>query len=166
MNSKYKDMKKRIVVLDNVRSALNVGVIFRTCDAFAVEALFLCGITAKPPHRDIHKTALGATQHVQWSYFDHVDQALHTLKEKGFYICAMETARQAIPLHTHALSAHSHLALCLGHEVQGISPCTAQNADKLLYIPQQGQKRSLNVAVATGIALWHAFSGTEAEIDR
>ena len=126
----------------------------------------MCGITAKPPHRDIHKTALGATQHVQWSYFAHIDQALHTLKEKGFIYVPWKPRTKpspCIPMHCLRTRIWRFVWDTKYKEFPLAPPKMPINCSIFL---NKGKKRSLNVAVATGIALWHAFSGTEAEIDR
>lgn len=142
-----------IIVVDNVRSALNVGSIFRTADVFGVEEVWLCGITAQPPHREIFKTALGATETVKWAYYPNVLDALSLLKEKGYLTIGLEQVSHAVPLHLFKEKEKS-IALFIGNEVDGISDDLLPLLDQFIEIPQAGSKHSLNVATATGIALW------------
>ena len=142
-----------IVILDNVRSMHNVGSAFRTCDAFAVEALYLCGYTPAPPHRDIHKTALGATESVKWQHFPSTADAITAAKHAGYTIMAVEQAHNSIPLNE--LSRHDHpLALVFGNEVTGVDEPVLAIADGCIEIPQWGAKHSLNIAVSVGVVLW------------
>ena len=143
------------LVLDNIRSMHNTGSIFRSADAFAAEALYLCGYTPTPPHRDIHKTALGAEDTVQWQYFPDTLAAIAHLKAAGYQIAALELAAGSIPLDTFHRPPGQPLALVLGNEVEGISDEALALCDLALEIPQHGTKHSLNVSVAAGIVLYH-----------
>jgi tRNA G18 (ribose-2'-O)-methylase SpoU len=145
-----------IVVLDNVRSLHNVGAVFRTSDAFLVEAIFLCGITATPPHAEIHKTALGAENTVDWKYFNNTQDAVKEQKQKGYHIVAVEQAENSIPLDKLQLKAEKY-ALILGNEVKGVAQDVMNLCDSCIEIPQFGTKHSLNVSVASGILIWEAF---------
>lgn len=141
-----------VVVLDNVRSGHNVGSIFRTCDAFRVEKLFLCGITPVPPHPEIHKTALGATESVAWEYVETTSRALQSLKD-SYMVVAVEQAHHSIPLVS--FRPEKPLALIFGHEVYGIDEDILSMVDVCVEIPQYGTKHSLNVSVCAGIVLYH-----------
>jgi 23S rRNA (guanosine2251-2'-O)-methyltransferase len=143
-----------IIVLDNVRSLNNVGSIFRTADAFLVEAVYLCGITATPPHREIHKTALGATESVAWRYFDSALEAVRELKENGYVIVSVEQADEALPLDRFTTEPGVRYALVFGHEIRGVSDEVVDLSDACLEIPQYGTKHSFNIAVSAGIVLW------------
>jgi tRNA G18 (ribose-2'-O)-methylase SpoU len=143
-----------IIVLDNVRSLNNVGSIFRTADAFLVEAVWLCGITATPPHREIHKTALGATESVEWKYFENSVAAVRELKENGYFIVSVEQADEAVPLDSFAVKPGKRYALVFGHEIKGVSEEVVDLSDACIEIPQYGTKHSFNVAVSAGIVLW------------
>jgi tRNA G18 (ribose-2'-O)-methylase SpoU len=145
-----------IVVLDNIRSLNNVGSFFRTCDAFNVEALYLVGITATPPHREIQKTALGATQSVKWRYFDTVENCLTQLKNDGYAILAIEQASVTTHLQNVVFSSYEKIALFFGNEVDGVSQAVIDQAEQVVEIPQFGTKHSLNVSVAGGAVLWEA----------
>ncbi len=156
----YKQAEKTpiIVVMDNIRSLNNIGSIFRTGDAFLIEKVILCGITATPPHRDIHKTALGATESVDWEYYENTKDALTYLKAEGYTIIAIEQAVDSISLQDFKHSSDSSYAIILGHEVKGISQDIVDMCDYCLEIPQFGTKHSFNVAVSAGIVLWEIFS--------
>lgn len=143
-----------VIVLDNVRSLNNVGSIFRTADAFLVEAVYLCGITATPPHREIHKTALGATESVAWRYFENAVEAVRELKSRGYAIISVEQADEAVPLDRFTAEAGKRYALVFGHEIRGVSEEVVNLSDACIEIPQYGTKHSFNVAVSTGIVLW------------
>jgi tRNA G18 (ribose-2'-O)-methylase SpoU len=143
-----------IVVLDNVRSLNNVGSVFRTADAFIVEAVWLCGITATPPHREIQKTALGATESVAWRYFNDADEAVHELKEMGYVIVSVEQADGAVSLDMFVPEEGKKYALFFGHEINGVSESVVDASDICIEIPQYGTKHSFNVAVSAGIVLW------------
>ena len=142
-----------IVVLENIRSAYNVGSVFRTADAFLLEAIYLCGYTAFPPHKEIKKTALGADDTVQWKHFKKIDEALDELKSKGYKIFAVEQAENSIKLH-HFNHSLQRLAAIFGNEVTGVEQSTIDRCDGCIEIPQLGMKHSLNIAVAAGIVLW------------
>ncbi len=142
-----------IVILDDVRSMHNVGSAFRTCDAFAVEAIFLCGYTPTPPHRDIHKTALGATETVQWKHFATTTDAVTAAKEAGYKIYTVEQVHDSIMLN-RLNWANEQTALVFGNEVTGVSDKVLKMADGCIEIPQWGAKHSLNIAVSVGVVLW------------
>jgi 23S rRNA (guanosine2251-2'-O)-methyltransferase len=147
-----------LVVLDNVRSLHNIGSVFRTCDAFLVEGIYLCGITAIPPHREISKTALGATESVQWRYFENTTPAVQLLREKGYKILAVEQTEHAQMLHDFKISQNEKYALIFGHEINGVEQDVINLCDGSIEIPQHGTKHSLNIAVSAGIVLWEFFS--------
>ncbi|HNV49545.1 MAG TPA: RNA methyltransferase [Bacteroidales bacterium] len=144
-----------IIVLDNMRSHNNIGSIFRTADAFLIEAIYLCGITACPPHRDIHKTALGATETVEWKYFEKTETAIEELKSAGYIIYAVEQVENAINLDKLNINKETKIALVVGHEINGVSQQIVNQSDLCIEIPQLGTKHSLNVAVSVGIVVWH-----------
>ena len=144
-----------IIVLDNVRSFNNVGSVFRSFDAFRIEAIYLCGITPRPPHRDIQKTALGATETVDWKYFDETIDAVKSLKENGWEIWAVEQAENSISLENTNPTAKT--ALIMGNEVEGVEQEVIDACDGCIEIPQIGSKHSLNISVSTGIVLWEFF---------
>jgi len=143
-----------IIVLDNVRSQSNVGSIFRTADAFLTEAIYLCGITSTPPHREIQKTALGATESVSWKYFPETSTALNELKEKGYKIIAVEQAEGSVALQDLTIENDRRYALIFGHEVNGVDQEIVNNCDLCVEIPQFGTKHSFNIAISVGIVLW------------
>lgn len=153
--SAYQQIKKLpvVLVLDNVRSALNVGSVFRSADAFRIGAVYLCGITACPPHKDILKTALGATASVPWKHFSLTTDAVAELKKEGYQIWAMEQVRGSIPLETFD-PGEQPLAVVLGHEMDGVAQEVIDLCDGCLEIAQEGTKHSLNVAVCAGIICW------------
>jgi 23S rRNA (guanosine2251-2'-O)-methyltransferase len=144
-----------IAVLDDIRSLNNIGSFFRSSDAFSIEALFLCGITACPPHREIQKTALGATETVRWEYFSTVSEAISKLKSEGFTIVCIEQTSDSIALWDFNPSLKS--AVIFGNEVDGVSEDAVKLCDFAVEIPQSGTKHSLNVAVCGGIVLWHCY---------
>ena len=143
-----------VVVLDNVRSLNNVGSAFRTSDAFRVEAVFLCGITARPPHREIQKTALGATESVRWKYFGSTDQAVGFLRADGYQTIAVEQADESTSLNDFRIDKEKKYALIFGNEVKGVADNIVKNANIVLEIPQFGTKHSLNISVSIGVVLW------------
>ena len=147
-----------ILVLDNVRSTHNVGSIFRTADAFRVQEILLCGITATPPHKDIRKTALGATESVQWQYCENTIDAIQNLQSKGVVVLAVEQAEGSTSLSDFAPLPETTYALVFGHEVKGVSQEVVSAADTVLEIPQEGTKHSLNVSVSVGMVVWQLFS--------
>jgi tRNA G18 (ribose-2'-O)-methylase SpoU len=144
-----------VVVLDNVRSLLNVGSIFRTCDAFLVEKLYLCGITGTPPHREIQKTALGSTESVAWQHYEDTLLLVNTLRQSGYTILAVEQTEGSIPLQAYTCQPSTKLALVFGNEIRGVDQAVLDVADVALEIPQFGTKHSLNIAVATGIVVYN-----------
>lgn len=146
------------LVLDNVRSMHNVGSIFRTADGFAVEKICLCGITAIPPHREIEKTALGATQSVAWEHYHDPAAAIEQLRDKGYRIIAVEQAENSIMLDEFEPAAAEKYALVFGNEVNGVSDEVMQHIDACIEIPQFGTKHSFNIVVSAGIVLWDLFS--------
>lgn len=146
------------VVLDNVRSSQNVGAFFRTGDAFAVERIALCGITAAPPNRDIHKTALGAELTVAWSYHASTEECVEELRRAGYEIWAVEQVEGAVALDAFRPEPGRRYALVFGNEVDGVAQQVVDRCDGALEIPQAGTKHSINVSVAGGVVLWHLFS--------
>jgi len=143
-----------VVVLDNVRSMHNVGSVFRTADAFLISGIWLCGYTPRPPHRDIHKTALGSTETVAWFYEAETAAAIERLKSDGFRVFAIEQVEKSIPLHEFSYGPNEKLALVFGNEVSGVSEGILTLCEGSLEIPQYGMKHSLNISVAAGIVLW------------
>lgn len=143
-----------IVVLENVRSMHNVGSVFRTCDALSAEALYLVGYTPVPPHRDIQKTALGATETVAWKHFGTIGAALTGLQEGGYTLIAAEQVHGSRALHQYKWNGSDKLAIVFGNEVTGVSDAMLQKADLCLEIPQFGEKHSFNISVSAGIVLW------------
>jgi tRNA G18 (ribose-2'-O)-methylase SpoU len=143
-----------VVVLDNVRSMHNVGSVFRTADAFLISGIWLCGYTPKPPHRDIQKTALGATETVHWQYDEKTTDAVKKLKAEGYRIFAVEQVEKSISLHEFSFGRSEKLAVIFGNEVTGIDAEVLMLCDGSIEIPQFGMKHSLNISVAAGIVLW------------
>lgn len=146
-----------VVVLDNVRSLHNVGSVFRTADAFLVEAVYLCGITSTPPHAEIHKTALGAENTVEWKYSEDTHTALDELKAQGYIIFAIEQAKGSTMLTELELDPAQKYAVVLGNEVKGVQQSVVNACDGCIEIPQFGTKHSLNVSVTGGIIIWEMF---------
>jgi len=142
------------VLLDNVRSGLNVGSVFRTADAFALEQLILCGITARPPHREILKTAIGATESVAWTYRAGAAQAVAAWKARGYHVLGVEQTDESIPLPAWRWPAETSLLVLFGNEVEGLSDEVLPLLDQAVEVPQFGTKHSLNVSVCAGIVLW------------
>lgn len=142
-----------IVVLENIRSAYNVGSIFRTADAFLLQGLYICGYTAYPPHKEIRKTALGADETVHWKHFKKVQDALDELRADGYKIYAVEQASNSISLEAFHYGGEK-MAVILGNEVTGVEQSTIEQSDGCIEIPQLGMKHSLNVSVAAGVVLW------------
>lgn len=145
------------VILDNVRSLNNIGSVFRTCDAFLTEGIILCGITATPPHREISKTALGATESVDWTYVNSTIDAVDQLKSEGYKVIAIEQTVNAVQLSDFRLSQNEKYAVIFGHEIKGVDQDVLNRCDGAIEIPQHGTKHSLNVAVSAGIVLWEFF---------
>ena len=143
-----------ILILDNIRSLNNIGSIFRTADAFRVEHIFLCGITAKPPHREIQKTALGATESVEWTYDEHTYKVVEDLKQKEYKIISLEQAEMSVMLNDFIPDIGSKYAIVLGNEVKGVDQQVIDLSDYCIEIPQFGTKHSFNVTVSNGIILW------------
>lgn len=154
---KESDKLPLVVVLDHVRSLNNVGSVFRTSDAFRVEAIYLCGITACPPHAEIHKTALGAEETVEWTYFEDTLEAVDNLRQTGYTICAVEQAEGSIMLDKLLLDKDKKYAVILGNEVKGVQQTVVDKCDCCIEIPQYGTKHSLNVSVTAGIVIWDFF---------
>ena len=143
-----------VVVLDDVRSLHNVGSVFRSCDAFRVEAIYLCGITATPPQAEIHKTALGAEDSVAWRYFPTAEEAVEALRQEGYFVYSIEQVEGSTKLQTLSLDAGKKYAVVLGNEVKGVHQSVVDMSDGCLEIPQFGTKHSLNVSVTAGIVVW------------
>jgi 23S rRNA (guanosine2251-2'-O)-methyltransferase len=143
-----------IVVLDNIRSLNNIGSVFRTSDAFAIEKIYLCGITATPPNKDIHKTALGATDAVDWEYVEDTEVLVKKLQTEGVIVAAIEQADNATLLQDFKVSKQKRYAIVLGNEVKGVQQSVVSNSDHCIEIPQFGTKHSLNISVTTGVVLW------------
>lgn len=156
----FKSVEKSplVLVLDNIRSLNNVGSAFRTGDAFRVEKIYLCGITGTPPHRDIQKTALGATESVDWEYFPTTLQALEKLKNEGFIVCSLEQVQNSTKLNEFQPISNEKYALVFGNEVFGVEEEVLSVSDHVLEIPQLGTKHSLNISVTLGIAVWDILS--------
>jgi tRNA G18 (ribose-2'-O)-methylase SpoU len=148
-----------IVVLENVRSAYNVGSVFRTADAFLLEGIYICGYTAYPPHKEIKKTALGADETVHWKHFKKIDEAIEELKKLGYKIYAVEQAENSIKLQAASLQPDEKIAVIFGNEVTGVEQSTILQCDGCIEIPQLGMKHSLNVSVAAGVVLWELVRG-------
>jgi tRNA G18 (ribose-2'-O)-methylase SpoU len=146
-----------VVVLDNVRSANNVGSVFRTSDAFLLEKIYLCGITVKPPHKDIHKTALGAEMSVAWEYFENTIDAVSKLKEEGYIIVSIEQIENSISLEKFDVESNKKYAFVFGNEVKGVNQKIVDISDSHVEIPQYGTKHSFNISVSCGIVLWELF---------
>ena len=155
----FRDAEKTpfVVVYDNVRSALNVGSAFRTADSFRLAEVVLCGITAQPPHKEIFKTALGATETVNWRYFDDTVTGLQALRAEGYEIWAVEQVENSTMLHNFAVNCSKKYAFVFGNEVEGVSEAALACCDGCIEIPQIGAKHSLNISVCTGIVVWEAF---------
>lgn len=147
-----------VIVLDNIRSQNNIGSIFRTADSFRMESIFLCGITATPPHREIHKTALGSTETVKWEYFQHTVEAVRQLAAHGYHTIAVEQTHRSTFLPDFSSTSGEKMALIFGNEVHGVDELILSMCKTVLEIPQFGTKHSLNVSVAVGIVIWDIIS--------
>ena len=147
-----------LIILDNIRSLNNIGSVFRTADAFLVEKIYLCGITAKPPHKDIHKTALGATESVDWEYRESTVDLVEELQAKGVKVISIEQAENAKMLNDFSVGDTNTYALVFGNEVKGVSQEVVSKSDEVIEIPQFGTKHSLNIAVSTGVVVWDFWS--------
>ena len=158
--SEFKEAEKTpiIVVLDNVRSLNNIGSVFRTADAFLIQKIYLCGITAKPPHKDIQKTALGATETVDWEYVPETLEVVQKLQQQGVKVYAVEQAENAEFLHEFQPEKGSTYALIFGNEVKGVQQKVVTASEGVLEIPQLGSKHSLNISVSAGVVLWDVFA--------
>ena len=154
---KAADKTPLIVILDNVRSLNNIGSVFRSADAFLVKSIYLCGITATPPHKDIHKTALGSTDSVDWKYEGSTLSLVQNLKSKGIKILGIEQTENAIPLQSFKPEPEQLYAIIFGHEVKGIEQEVLNACDATIEIPQFGTKHSLNISVSAGIVFWDLF---------
>lgn len=146
-----------VVVLDNIRSMHNVGSVFRTADAFLLQGICLCGYTPRPPHRDIHKTALGATETVEWVYAASTPEMAQDLRRQGYRLLAVEQTAGSIPLQEFEATRYEKLAIIFGNEVSGVDPSVLALCDGSIEIPQEGMKHSLNISVAAGIVLWELY---------
>jgi len=154
---KKKEKIPLTIVLDNVRSANNVGSVFRTSDAFLVEAIHLCGITATPPNKEIQKTALGATESVTWEKYSNTTDSINILKQDGYFVCAVEQVEDSISLTDITFETDTKVAIVLGNEVNGVDQNVVDLCDACVEIPQFGTKHSLNVSVCAGITIWEFF---------
>lgn len=152
-----------VVVLDHVRSLYNVGSVFRTADAFRLSGVCLCGITARPPHPEIHKTALGAEESVDWRYFEQTEDCVRWLKSEGYTVMAVEQCKGSVLLDSDFEVKNPKLAIVLGNEVKGVQQQVVDMCDGCLEIPQYGTKHSLNVSVTAGIVIWEIFKKLKVE---
>lgn len=155
---KEADKSPLVIVLDNIRSLNNIGSVFRTADAFLVEKIYLCGITATPPHKDIRKTALGATESVDWTYEEDTVALIQRLQADGYEVLAIEQAEQAQFLNTFQVDDKKKYALVFGNEVKGVSQKAVNQCDGVIEIPQYGTKHSLNISVSAGVVVWDFWS--------
>lgn len=155
---KKADKSPIVIVLDNIRSLNNIGSVFRTADAFLIKKIYLCGITATPPHKDIRKTALGATESVAWEYMAHTVEVVASLKKEGYRTIAIEQAVDAIMLNNFKTEPTEKYALIFGNEVKGVSQDVVDHCDAVVEIPQGGTKHSLNVSVSVGVVVWDLWS--------
>ena len=146
-----------VVVLDNIRSLNNIGSVFRSSDAFLIQHIYLCGITATPPNKEIHKTALGATESVDWSYWENTEEAIHKLRADGFIIVSVEQVENSISLPDFKIEKDKKYAFIFGHEVKGVQQKIVDISDFCVEIPQYGTKHSLNISVSAGVVLWEMF---------
>ncbi len=158
--TEFKDSEKTplLIILDNIRSLNNIGSVFRTADAFLVQKIYLCGITAQPPHREIQKTALGATDAVDWEYVEDTVTLSRKLKQQGIHVCAIEQAEDAVMLNEFIPEKGKTYAIIFGNEVKGVQQDVVSESDTVLEIPQFGTKHSLNISVSCGVVVWDLFS--------
>lgn len=161
----FKEAEKSpiIIILDNVRSLNNIGSVFRTADAFLIQKIYLCGITATPPHKDIRKTALGATESVEWEYRKDTLELVQELKQGGVKVVSVEQAENAIMLNDYQVWSDDTVALVFGNEVKGVSQEVVSASDTVLEIPQFGTKHSLNISVSMGVVVWDIWSKQNAQ---
>lgn len=157
----YKGIEKHpiVVVLDNVRSMHNVGAVFRTSDAFLIDKIYLCGITATPPHKEIHKTAIGAENSVEWEYVKDSNELVAKLKKDNYQIITIEQTEGSVLLNEFEVDHNQKYAIIMGNEVDGVQQSIIDQCDTCIEIPQSGTKHSLNVSVCTGIILWKWYEG-------
>lgn len=160
---KHAEKTPVIIVLDNIRSLNNVGSVFRTSDAFRVQKILLCGITGTPPHREIQKTALGATESIEWKYFESTAEAIFSLKKEGFNIVAVEQVDKSISLQEFKPGKLTSYAFIFGNEIKGVSSEILDEVNMCLEIPQFGTKHSFNVSISAGMILWHYYYITHQE---
>ncbi len=155
----YKASEKTplIIILDNIRSLNNIGSVFRTADAFLVKKIYLCGITAKPPHKDIQKTALGATDSVDWEYAENIMEVIAKLQSEGVFVASIEQAEQAVNLNDFSIKNEMTYAVVFGNEVKGVQQKVVTASDAVIEIPQFGTKHSLNISVSVGVVVWDLF---------
>lgn len=154
---KAKEKLQVTLVLDNVRSEMNVGSVFRTADAFLIERVCLCGITPQPPKAEIHKTALGAEESVCWQYFPTTLEAIGQLKDEGYVICSIEQVHDSVSLEQFVVNSNQRVAIVLGNEVKGVSQEVVDASDTCVEIPQEGTKHSLNISCCAAIVMWHVY---------
>lgn len=147
-----------IIILDNIRSLNNIGSVFRTADAFLLKKIYLCGITAQPPHKDIQKTALGATDSVPWEYVENTEELVEKLQNEGVFVASIEQAEASIPLQEFSVQKALTYALIFGNEVKGVQQKIVSASDAVIEIPQYGTKHSLNISVSCGVVVWDFFS--------
>jgi len=147
-----------VIVLDNIRSMSNIGSVFRTSDAFLIEEIHLCGITSTPPNKEIHKTALGATDSVKWSYYSDTMDSIKHLKSKDYEIISIEQAKNSIKLNQFSIKQNARIALIFGNEVNGVQQEIIDQSHTCIEIPQYGTKHSLNISVSAGIVIWDVFN--------
>jgi len=157
--AEFKQAKKTpiIIILDDIRSLHNIGSFFRTCDAFLIEKIYLCGITATPPHKEIHKTALGATETVEWEYYKDIMNVIARLKSENVKIISLEQVEGSLMLNDFEVNTGTKYALIFGNEVKGVQQQVVDSSDAVVEIPQLGTKHSLNVSVSGGIVIWDVF---------
>ncbi|AFL81160.1 rRNA methylase [Aequorivita sublithincola DSM 14238] len=155
----YKASEKTplIIILDNIRSLNNIGSVFRTADAFLIKKIYLCGITAQPPHKDIQKTALGATDSVDWEYAENIMEVVSKLQNEGVFIASIEQAELAVNLNDFSVQKELTYAIIFGNEVKGVQQKVVTESDAVIEIPQFGTKHSLNISVSVGVVVWDLF---------